>query len=100
MDQDSEACAVCGQDQETHWIVVESRGVWLCTNHASVVRKHKPRTFEAMRDLFRPRCGIVTLADRRSPVPRRDPFLPDRRFFPRPEGRRASAGRRVTDSEE
>ena len=97
MDQDSEACAVCGQEDQTRRVVVESRGIWLCRDHASIVSKHKPRTFEALRDLFRPRCGITTLADRRSPIQRRDTLIPDRRFFPRPEGRRAKTGRRVTD---
>ncbi len=100
MDQDSEPCAVCGSQDRTRSIAVESREIRLCRAHAAIVANNKPRTFEALRDLFRPRCGITTLADRRSPVSRRDPLLQDRRFFPRPEGRRFNAGRRITDPSE
>ena len=56
-------------------------------------------TWEQLRDLMRPRCGLTTLADRRSPLPRRDTEGGDRRFFPRPEGRRKKAGRRITDED-
>ena len=99
MEPKSLCCVVCGEtDQMRRW-VVQGRGVVLCQAHGAMVARARPKTIEQLQELFRPRCGLTTLADRRSPIARRDPELGDRRFFPRPEGRRKGAGRRVTDDD-
>jgi hypothetical protein len=97
------SCAVCGS-AETHGarmsrVVIEGRSLSLCRAHATTVVAAMPETFEDLRALF----AGVTLAERtpgqperRSPIDRRAPQ--ERRIFPpRPEGRRASQGRRATD---
>jgi hypothetical protein len=81
--------------------IVEGRAIWLCLDHATAVVIAMPETFEEMRALFvQPAATggypIDTSADRRSPIDRRR--ADDRRVFPpRPEGRRASFGRRAGD---
>lgn len=99
MDRKSPACELCGDADHARRFVIEHRAVVLCAAHAAIVVRGKPKTWEQLRDLLRPRCGLTTLADRRSPLPRRDTVQADRRFFPRPEGRRLRAGRRVTDQD-
>jgi hypothetical protein len=71
-------------------ILIEDRIVLLCEPHAAKVRDHAPSTMSELRGLFRERHGNRSLIGRRAPV--------DRRIFPaRPEGRRASTGRRTGD---
>jgi len=99
MDPKSQECAVCGLADHSRRFVVEHHEVVLCGAHAALVARNKPKTWEQLRELMRPRCGVTTLADRRSPLPRRDGAAGDRRFFPRPEGRRKTPGRRITDED-
>jgi hypothetical protein len=99
MEPKSLLCAVCGEAEHPRRFVVQGRPVVLCGVHAAMLTRARPKTLEQLQELFRPRCGITTLADRRSPIPRRAPEPVDRRFFPRPEGRRKKAGRRITDVE-
>jgi hypothetical protein len=86
-------------------VLVEGRTLELCRTHVSTVVAAMPETFDDLRALF---VGFVGAGDRldatadrpaverRSPLSRRVPE--DRRVFPpRPEGRRASGGRRATD---
>jgi hypothetical protein len=80
-------------------VMVEGRALELCRSHAAMVVASMPATFADLRALF---VGMGTdvappgQKERRSPIDRRSPA--DRRFFPpRPEGRRASFGRRATD---
>jgi len=72
-------------------LLIEDRIVTLCEAHAEKVRAHGPGSIAELRRLFRERTGKRSLIGRRAPV--------DRRIFPaRPEGRRASAGRRAGDA--
>jgi hypothetical protein len=72
-------------------LLIEDRIVVLCEAHAEKVREHGPGSIAELRRLFRERAGKRSLIGRRAPV--------DRRIFPaRPEGRRASAGRRAGDA--
>jgi len=72
-------------------LLIEDRIVALCEAHAEKVREHGPGSIAELRRLFRERTGKRSLIGRRAPV--------DRRIFPaRPEGRRASAGRRADDA--
>jgi len=98
MDASAPSCPVCGESdrKKVRKVVVEGREIYLCRTHAGVVVRAKPQSFEQLRGLFRDE----QTGDRRSCVPRRDSGRPDRRFFPRPEGRRASGGRRATDPQE
>jgi hypothetical protein len=65
--------------------------VALCEAHAEKVRAQAPESLAELRRLFRERSGKRSLISRRAPL--------DRRLFPaRPEGRRASQGRRVGDA--
>ena len=71
--------------------LVEGRVLALCAEHAHTFREQRPDTIEGVALLFREDDGKRSLVSRRAPL--------DRRQFPmRPEGRRRSAGRRVTDS--
>jgi hypothetical protein len=71
-------------------ILIEDRIVALCDPHAAKVREHVPSSMTELRGLFREARGKRSLIGRRTPV--------DRRVFPaRPEGRRASTGRRAGD---
>jgi hypothetical protein len=73
-----------------HRILIEDRIVALCGPHAEKVRAHAPASVAELRRLFREKAGKRSLVGRRAPV--------DRRLFPaRPEGRRASSGRRASD---
>jgi hypothetical protein len=82
-------------------VVVEGRALELCRTHAATVVAAMPETFEDLRALF---VGVGVdlgtcprgMKERRSPIDRR--ASEDRRVFPsRPEGRRRSGGRRVSD---
>ena len=95
MEPKCQSCVVCGDEERPRTLTVEGHAVVLCRAHAAVVTRNKPSTFEQLRHLFRPKCGLTTLADRRSAVGRR--LDEDRRIFSRPEGRRKGEGRRVTD---
>ncbi|MDI1446147.1 hypothetical protein [Polyangium sp. 6x1] len=95
------ACAVCAAEASATTslvrVYVEGRTLHLCRSHAATVVAARPETFEELRALF---VGVTVRAgsgvERRSPIPRR--WGEDRRAFPpRPEGRRASNGRRATD---
>jgi hypothetical protein len=71
-------------------VLFEERIVMLCDAHAERARSQDARTIEELRALFREVSGQRSLLSRRSPL--------DRRVFPaRPEGRRGSGGRRVSD---
>jgi hypothetical protein len=74
-------------------VLVEERVIVLCEQHAGEVRKQAPATVEALRQAFPERRGKRSALERRAPLDRRA-------FPPRPEGRRASSGRRATDSAE
>jgi len=72
-------------------VLVEDRVIALCEQHAARVRSLAPATVAELRQSVTERRGKRSLLERRAPA--------DRRAFPaRPEGRRASAGRRATDS--
>lgn len=63
----------------------------LCAEHAQAFREYRPETIGGVASLFPEDTGKRSLVSRRAPL--------DRRQFPmRPEGRRRSAGRRVTDT--
>jgi len=71
-------------------VLVEDRVLALCETHAGKVKKQAPATLAALREAFTERRGQRSLLERRAPL--------DRRAFPaRPEGRRASSGRRASD---
>ncbi len=71
-------------------VLVEDRVVALCEAHAARVKQQAPATLAALRAAFTERRGQRSLLERRAPL--------DRRAFPaRPEGRRASSGRRASD---
>ena len=71
-------------------VLVEDRVIALCTAHAEQVKQAAPATLSALREAFTERRGQRSLLERRAPL--------DRRAFPaRPEGRRASSGRRAGD---
>lgn len=102
MGDSTECCAVCGHEPNEgrtalSRVIIEGRVLRLCRVHAATVVAALPETFEDLRALF---VGAGDAPEnvpieRRSPVARRSE---DRRVFPpRPEGRRASAGRRATD---
>ena len=74
-------------------ILVEARIVVLCELHAEKVRQQAPATISELRKAFPERRGKRSLLERRAAL--------DRRAFPaRPEGRRASSGRRASDTAE
>ena len=74
-------------------VLVEDRVVALCELHAEKVRRQAPASIAELRKSFQERRGQRSLLERRAPL--------DRRAFPaRPEGRRATAGRRATDRTE
>jgi hypothetical protein len=74
-------------------VLVEDRVVALCELHAVKVRAQAPASIAELRQSFQERRGKRSLLERRAPA--------DRRAFPaRPEGRRASAGRRASDQSE
>jgi hypothetical protein len=71
-------------------VLVDTRIVALCELHAEKVRQQAPATIAELRSAFKERRGERSLLERRAPL--------DRRAFPaRPEGRRASSGRRASD---
>src|SRR4051795_5652351 len=71
-------------------VLVEDRVVALCAPHAEQVKQQAPATVAELRKAFIERHGQRSLLARRAPL--------DRRAFPaRPEGRRASSGRRASD---
>lgn len=101
-------CAACGTTDplgaSMSRVVVEGHSLCLCRTHSAMVAVALPGTFEELRAVFR---GIDTPlldgmtspdgAERRSPISRRAE-LDRREFPPRPEGRRASSGRRAGDT--
>src|SRR3569832_15158 len=71
-------------------LLLEDRAVLLCEEHAASIRENAVETLQEARALFADGVGKRSLLARRTPL--------DRRMFPaRPEGRRASSGRRATD---
>src|SRR4051794_3377890 len=71
-------------------VLVEDRVIALCAVHAEKVKQQAPATLSALREAFTERRGQRSLLERRAAL--------DRRAFPaRPEGRRASSGRRAGD---
>ena len=71
-------------------VLVEDRVVALCGAHAEKVKQQAPTTVAELRAAFTERHGKRSLLARRAPL--------DRRAFPaRPEGRRATDGRRASD---
>ncbi|HEY0469047.1 MAG TPA: hypothetical protein VGC79_32865 [Polyangiaceae bacterium] len=78
------------QSAKLRRVLVEDRVIALCAAHAEKVKQHLPATLTALREAFSERHGQRSLLERRSPLDRRA-------FPPRPEGRRASDGRRAGD---
>jgi hypothetical protein len=73
-----------------HRLLIEDRIVALCAAHAEKVRALAPASVAELCQRFQEKRGKRALLSRRAPL--------DRRTFPaRPEGRRASAGRRASD---
>src|SRR5690242_9823680 len=71
-------------------VLVEDRVVALCGAHAEQLKQLAPETLNELRAAFKEQQGQRSLLPRRAPL--------DRRAFPaRPEGRRASSGRRASD---
>jgi len=71
-------------------VLVDDRVVALCAVHAQKVKEKGPATVAELRAAFTEPGGQRSLLQRRAPL--------DRRAFPaRPEGRRASDGRRSGD---
>jgi len=102
MSTTNDVCAVCGHDSPSEGglsrLFIEGHALVLCREHATVVARAMPRTFEETRRLF-VGLGSDCPGEQRSPIPRRG--AEDRRVFPpRPEGRRMSDGRRATDPRE
>ena len=90
-----EFCAIAyvNDGRDFHVVEVEERVVALCELHAAKVRAQAPASIAELRQSFQERRGMRSLLERRAPA--------DRRAFPaRPEGRRASAGRRASDRSE
>ena len=74
-------------------ILIEDRVIALCRPHAEKVKEQAPATLAELRAAFSERRGQRSLLQRRAPL--------DRRAFPaRPEGRRASSGRRASDRDQ
>lgn len=93
MDDGSIECEVCGTGAEVteHELPLKSGGFRrfaLCHRHAGATTS-VPHAEDLM-DLLREEAGRRSLLSRRDPLERRQ-------FPPRPEGRRASDGRRETD---
>ncbi len=86
-----EVCSVLGRGQKRgKKRLVGERLVSLCDSHALVLEKLPIAGVEELRRVFRERAGRRSLVERREAI--------DRRVFPaRPEGRRRTTGRRVTD---
>lgn len=94
-----ESCAACHDPVPTSKlckVVIDGRVVGLCRTHAGIVAAERPDTFDEMRSLFKEPVTDTLTKPRRSMIDRRK--TEDRRILPpRPEGRRASDGRRSTD---
>src|SRR5450432_882545 len=74
-------------------VLVQDRVLALCERHAERVRAQAPLTVADVRQAYAERRGKRSLLERRAAL--------DRRAFPaRPEGRRASSGRRASDRAE
>jgi hypothetical protein len=74
-------------------VLVEDRLLALCERHAENVRSHAPATLSELHQRYAEQSGKRSMLERRAAL--------DRRAFPaRPEGRRASSGRRATDRAE
>ena len=74
-------------------VLVEDRVLALCERHAGKVRAQAPTSVAELRRGYAEQRGKRSLLERRAAL--------DRRTFPaRPEGRRASSGRRATDRAE
>ena len=74
-------------------VLIEDRVLALCERHAEKVRAQGFETVLELRRAFPERGGQRSMLERRATL--------DRRAFPaRPEGRRASAGRRASDPAE
>ena len=99
-------CEVCGAAPPSRrgkggheQLVFDGRVVTLCRAHATMAAEAHVESVEDLRRVFAGFGGEPGRAERRSPILRRG--AEDRRAFPpRPEGRRASTGRRATDRED
>ena len=78
-------------------VTIQSRTVLLCREHAGLVAIKMPRTWDELRAIFPVQFAV---GERRSALPRRLDFDNRRMFPPRPEGRRASLGRRREDPQD
>lgn len=100
-------CAACGTldplGGAMSRVVVDGHSLCLCRLHAGMVASALPATFEELRAVFRGMDTPLLIGrgpdgtERRSPIARRAE-LDRREFPPRPEGRRAKAGRRASDA--
>lgn len=91
-------CPLCGESApaRVRKVVVDGRDIFLCPTHATIVLRANPASLEELTELIRRESKGT---DRRSPIDRRG-TQPDRRVFPRPEGRRMGRGRRASDPRE
>jgi len=78
-------------------VTIQARTLLLCREHAGLVAIKMPRTWDELRAIFPVQS---TSDERRSAIPRRLDFDNRRMFPPRPEGRRASLGRRRDDPQD
>ncbi|HKQ69290.1 MAG TPA: hypothetical protein VJT73_08125 [Polyangiaceae bacterium] len=72
-------------------MTIQSRQVVLCREHAGMVAIRMPKTWPELQAIF------ALPLDCRSALPRRAEYDDRRVFPPRPEGRRATHGRRKGD---
>lgn len=95
MDRCCEVCANAARGRgrpKLRRVLIETRVVALCEQHAGAVDQAGVVTLAELGALFPEISGNRSLVSRRAPL--------DRRVFPpRPEGRRRNQGRRSTDAE-
>ncbi|MBN2195718.1 MAG: hypothetical protein JW751_23055 [Polyangiaceae bacterium] len=78
------------QPRRIRMILIENRIFSLCEHHIKELVDAGASTIAAVQSLFAETAGMRSLVTRRAPLNRRV-------FPPRPEGRRATKGRRASD---
>jgi ribosome-binding protein aMBF1 (putative translation factor) len=87
-------CLICGSDGDLHGVVIEGRQILLCEAHRDSADSAASSSATSSPAEALARLGTQPGVDRRRRGDRRQR---ERRMFPRPEGRRLGAGRRVED---